>query len=231
MKILAIDTSASAGSVAVTDGARLMAALTLDIDFTHARRLMRDIDLVLRAVGLEPTQLDGIALTLGPGSFTGLRIGVATAKGMALAANLPVVGVTTLDALAMNLFGCGERPVWALVDARKGEVYAAEYRSRADGVPAREGELLLLSPGNLAAKVSPHPAIFLGDGIPLCRETLERALGQGNCLFAPSHLWGVRAEVVAMLGRELLSRGEVLDLATFGPLYIRPSEAELKAGA
>jgi tRNA threonylcarbamoyladenosine biosynthesis protein TsaB len=225
VKVLAIDTSSPAGSVAIAEGDHLMAELLLDVHYTHSRRLMRDVDLLLRAVNLTVKDVDGFALTLGPGSFTGLRIGVATVKGMALVADRPVAGVLTLDALAQNLFATATE-AWAVIDARKGEVFCACYEPGPEGM-VRQGEPLLLSPEGLAARAG-GPAVFLGSGVPLCEEALRAAAG-GEHLFAPRHLWAIRASVVAALGLERLRSGDVLDLATFGPVYLRPSEAELAA--
>jgi tRNA threonylcarbamoyladenosine biosynthesis protein TsaB len=225
LKVLSIDTSSPAGSVAVTDGAHLMAELLLNVDYTHSRRLMRDIDLLLKAVGLTVNRLDGFALTLGPGSFTGLRIGVATIKGMAMLTDKPVAGVLTLDALAANLCATAW-PVWALLDARKAEVFAARYEARGE-VMARVGEPLCLSPDELARRVEGRAegcALFLGSGVPLCEGPLRERLSEA-ALFAPRHLWPIRAAAVAALGAEKLARGETLDVATFEPYYIRPSEA------
>lgn len=228
MKVLAIDTSSPAGSVAIVEDDRLMAELLLNVDYTHSRRLMRDIDLLLRAVDLGVKQIDGFALTLGPGSFTGLRIGVATVKGMALVADKPVAGVLTLDALAQNLFGTAS-DVWALLDARKGEVFAARYLPRTGGME-RVGEPLLLKPAELAERCR-APSIFLGSGVPLCEGLLRERCAElpgAEILLAPRHLWPIRAAVVAALGLERLRAGDVENLATFGPLYLRASEAELK---
>ena len=223
--MLAIDTSSPTGSVAIADDDRLMAEFTLNLDYTHSRRLMRDIDLLLRALGLTIHQLDGLALTLGPGSFTGLRVGVATVKGMAIAADKPVAAVLTLDALAQNLFGTAAE-VWALIDARKGEVFAARYLAGSGGRLERQGEPLLLTPQGLAGRLR-GPAIVLGSGVPLCKNIWRE--GPAQVMVAPQQLWQVRASVVAALGMERLRAGQTEDLAAFGPLYLRPSDAELKA--
>lgn len=225
MRLLAIDTSSPLGSVAIVEEERLVAELSLDVEYTHSRRLMRDVDLVLKAVGLTIRQIDGFALTLGPGSFTGLRIGVATVKGMAMVSEKPIAGVVTLDALAQNLFGTA-CDAWALIDARKGEVFAARYVPLTDRME-RSGEPLLLKPAELLQHVQ-GPSLFLGSGVPLCEGPLREALGDLP-VFAPRHLWPIRAAVVAALGRAKIEAGEVEDLATFGPLYLRASEAELKS--
>jgi tRNA threonylcarbamoyladenosine biosynthesis protein TsaB len=224
LKVLAIDTSSPAGSVAIAADDHLVAELVLNVDYTHSRRLMRDVDLLLRAVGLTVKDLDGFALTLGPGSFTGLRIGVATVKGMAMVADKPVAGVVTLDALAQNLFGTA-CDVWALIDARKGEVFASHYVPQSDRMAAT-GPPLLLTPEELAERAH-GPTLLLGSGVPLCEQLMRERHGDLP-VFAPRHLWQIRGAVVAALGLEKLRAGAVEDLATFGPLYIRPSEAELK---
>ena len=127
MKILGIDTSTSCGSVGLIDGDSVIAEYLIDIPVTHSERLLGSIEHVLRQAGCSTGELDGWAISLGPGSFTGLRIGVSTIKGLAFATQKPVAGVPTLDVLAFNI---SPTPylICPVLDARKGEVYAAFYR-------------------------------------------------------------------------------------------------------
>ena len=127
MRVLAVDTSTMAGGVALVDGERVIGESLLDVRTTHSERLMLAVDRVLGDAGWAPRTLDGLAVAIGPGSFTGLRIGVAAVKGLALALKCPVAAVPTLDAMAAQL-PWASRPVCAILAARRDEVYASLYR-------------------------------------------------------------------------------------------------------
>jgi len=179
---------------------------------------------MLDETGLTLAQLDGIAFGSGPGSFTGLRVGIATIKGLALALGLPVAAVPTLDALAATL-PFADAPVCALLDARKGEVYCSLYRWR-EGEMAREWDYLALTPEAVAARLT-APVIVLGDGVPACRAQLAR-LGAGVREAPPARRLPSPA-LVAQLGHAVLAAGGGLAAEAVTPFYLRPSEAELKA--
>ena len=172
MRVLAIDTSTLAGGVALVDGERTVAEYVLDIRLTHSERLMPAIDRVMRDAGWTPPDLTGLAVAVGPGSFTGLRIGVSAVKGLALALSLPIAAVPTLDALAAGLSGAA-LPVCAVVFARRDEVYASLYRW--DGCAMRrEWDYVALSPGELAARLR-EPVMLVGEGAASISSPLARS--------------------------------------------------------
>jgi tRNA threonylcarbamoyladenosine biosynthesis protein TsaB len=224
MKILALESATLTGGAALLDGDRLVGETTLSIALTHSERMMAVVDRLLQDCGWTPADLEGLAVSVGPGSFTGLRVGIATVKGLALALSLPVAAVPTLDALAATLPFAGA-PVCPLLDARKGEVYCSLYRWRGETM-TREWDYLALAPAAAAARL-PTPVIVLGDGVAPCRPHLAR-LGDG-VMEAPPARRRPSAGVVAQLGHALLVSGKGMEAETLSPLYLRPSEAELKA--
>lgn len=226
MKILAADTSTPSGSVALLDGATLMAEWTLHSAMTHNRRLLQSVDILLAQVGWEIEQIDGFAVTVGPGSFTGIRIGLTTMKTMAWALGKPYVGISTLDALAAPLCHASI-PVCALVDARKGEVYSALYQADGGGGMTRLVPPAAVSPERLAEQIE-RPTLVCGDGWLSYRSLLEDRLGP-LAIPAPAPCHAVRAGFVAELARARLLAGGSQDPMESIPLYVRPSEAELKS--
>jgi tRNA threonylcarbamoyladenosine biosynthesis protein TsaB len=224
MKILALESATLAGGAALLDGERLVGETTLSIALTHSERMMAVVDRLLSDCGWSPRDLEGLAVSIGPGSFTGLRVGVATMKGLALALDLPVAPVPTLDALAATL-PFAAAPVCPLLDARKGEVYCSLYRWQGNAM-ARQWDYLALAPDVAAARLD-GPVIVLGDGVVTCRPYLAR-LGDA-VMEAPPARRLPSPGVVAQLGHALLSAGKGLDAEALVPLYLRPSEAELKA--
>jgi len=217
MRVLAVETSSLAGGVALLDAERLVAEYLLDVSVTHSERLMAAVDQVLAGARWTARDLEGLAVAVGPGSFTGLRIAVSTAKGLALALGLPIAAVPTLDAMAAAL-PWAALPVCPVLDARKGEVYASLYRW--DGAAMRrEWDYLALTPAALAARLS-EPVIVVGDGAPGVRSSHARVVPPPRRLPSPA--------CVGALGLERLRRGETVTAAALAPLYLRPSEAELK---
>ena len=224
MKLLAVESATLSGGVAVLDGDRLLGEITLNIAITHSERLMSAVDRVLADCGLAPADLDGLAVSVGPGSFTGLRVGLATVKALAMALDLPVAAVPTLDALASRL-PFADAPVCPILDARKAEVYLSLYRWSGDGM-TRVWDYMGLPPEAAAARLE-APVILLGDGIEACRPWLDR-LGDGIRI-APAAQRLPSAAAVATLGRAVLAAGLGVGAEALAPLYLRPSEAELKA--
>jgi tRNA threonylcarbamoyladenosine biosynthesis protein TsaB len=169
MKILALDTATNSCSVAATDDGALSAELTIRKNQTHSKHLMELIHSVLEIAGFGVADLDGLAVTIGPGSFTGLRIGISTIKGLAHALDKPVVGVSTLEALAWQ---CGQTSylICPLLDARKGEVYAATYRFNADQLVQKTSARAMI-PEAIAEEVK-SPCVFIGTGARLYRKSI-----------------------------------------------------------
>lgn len=224
MRILAVETSTLAGGAALLDGERVLGEYTLNIRATHSERLMAAVDRLLRDSGWEVADLEGLAVAIGPGSFTGLRIGVSAVKGLALALGIPVAAVPTLDALAATL-PFATYPVCPVLDAKKGEVYACLYHWDG-GAMVRDWEYLALTPEALCHRLS-GTVIFLGDAPETLRGLLETRLGS-NARFAPAGRRLPSPGCVGVLGHALLLAGRTVDAAALTPLYLRPSEAELR---
>jgi len=225
MKVLGIDTSSSCGSVGLIDEELLIAESLLNSDVTHSERLLVTIERILKEARLAVGDLDGWAISLGPGSFTGLRIGVSTVKGLALATQKPVAGVSTLDTLAHQI-PFTPYLICPILDARKGELYTSFYRYGEGNELKRESDYLAIKPQDLIKRIRER-VIFIGDGVRTHGDTLRKSL-ESLAIFAPHSLNFLHGSGVARLGLELLRKGEALDLATFTPLYVRPSEAEIK---
>lgn len=225
MRILAIDTSTASGSVALLEGARLVAEWTLQSAQTHNRRLLRTIDDLLRQVGWAIEDIDGFAVSTGPGSFTGIRIGLTTMKTLAWALGRPLAAIPTLDALAAP-FRFSRLPVCTMLDARKKEVYCALYRSDGTGRICRQGPYRAIPPEQVAGLVE-APTLFCGDGWLLYRSAILEKLGD-LALEAPASQHIVRAGTVGELAARRFAEGCADDPVTAVPIYVRPSEAEIK---
>ena len=225
MKVLGIDTSTSCGSVGLIDNGEVIADYLLNISITHSERLLGAIEFVLKEAHCNMESLEGWAISLGPGSFTGLRIGVSTIKGLAFATGKPVAGVSTLDVLASEI-ATTPYLICPILDARKQEVYTAFYRYEKGNTLKRLSPHQAIRPEDLIKKIN-EQTIFLGDGVKTYRNFLLNSL-PSLVIFPPVPLHFPHGSIVAKLGSELLQKGECLDLATFTPIYIRPSEAEIK---
>jgi len=229
--ILAIDTASSCSAVALTRGSvvtgEVVASLSLNSSVTHSRRLLTAIDWLFSESGTDWQDVDGLAVSLGPGSFTGLRIGMATAKGLVTATQKPLLGVSTLDALALSC--SGERLICAVLDARKKEVYTCFYRYDLQGIPRRTGSVRVLSPQRLAEEIQ-QPVLFVGDAVMLYGKLWQEALGT-RFASAPRTLHYPCASTLGLLAGEMLQQDQCLDPATAAPLYVRASDAELSLGA
>ena len=225
MKVLGIDTSTSCGSVGLIDDGEVLSDYLLNIPVTHSERLLGAIEFVLKETRCPIENIDGWAISIGPGSFTGLRIGVSTVKGLAFATGKPVAGVSTLDVLASQIAPTSYL-ICPILDARKKEVYTAFYRYEEDGSLRRQSNYQAIGPEELVKRIT-EQTIFLGDGVRTYRDFLLNSL-LSLAIFPLAPLHVSRGSVVAKLGSELLQKGECLDLSTFVPIYVRPSEAEMK---
>ena len=223
MRVLALETSTLAGGVALCEDGRVVGLSLLNVALTHSERLMSMVDRLLEDCRCTLAQVQGLAVSIGPGSFTGLRVGVATVKGLALALGLPVAAVPTLDALAANL-PFADAPVCTLLDARKGEVYVCLYQWTGQAME-RRSDYLALPPQDVAEWLR-APVIVLGDGVPACRPYLER-LGDGVRV-APAAQSVPSAAMIGQIGHVMLATGKGISGDALEPFYLRPSEAELK---
>lgn len=234
MLLIGIESSALVASVALVRDDTLIAEYTMNNTKTHSQTLLPMLDEIVRASGIEMKDVDAIAISRGPGSFTGLRIGSATAKGLGLALDKPVVEVPTLDALAYNLYGISDAVICPIMDARRQEVYSGIYDFRAEE-GKRGGSLVMNtlsaeSAGPLADVLEElnrigRPVIFLGDGVPVYAELIAQKLNVSYS-FAPGHVSRQRAASVAMLGVFMAQKGQLVSAAEHAPVYLRVSQAE-----
>lgn len=228
MKILAIDTSSSSGSIAVLDGPGLMAELTVSYVGTHSEWLLASIDRLLKDSGLDISDIGLFAIGKGPGSFTGLRIGVAAIKGLAWPLGRKVAGVSTLKALALNL-RYSNMTVCPVLDARKGEVYTALFRYINDRMETVLDETAI-SPRALIQVIneeaSARPVVFLGNGLNTYLDTFKTCVK--TTVFAPEPLWHIKASNIGLLALE--EAASAVFAGDLSPAYLRKSEAEIKAG-
>jgi len=226
MKILGIDSSGLVASAAITADDLLVAEFTVNNGQTHSQTLLPMIDRVVMMSGIVLEELDGIAVSEGPGSFTGLRIGSSTAKGMALALKKPVIPVPTLEGLAYRL-ACADGVICPLMDARRNQVYTGVYRFAKDGtlecvIPQTATALseILQKINALGEKVH-----YLGDGTAVYREILQKETAVAFDI-APLHLNRQSAAAVAALGALYLKQGKGVDAKEHTPVYLRQSQAE-----
>jgi tRNA threonylcarbamoyladenosine biosynthesis protein TsaB len=223
--ILAIETATGCGSVALTRGTgqtgKVLAEYSLQPEVTHSRRLLGSVQAIMKSAGVEWKHLDGIAVSQGPGSFTGLRIGMAAAQGMAMAAGIPLLSVPTLDGLAAQVPPV-DSPVCCLLDARKQQVYAALYRCEDKG-HQRISPYLVLRPEELVAHVQ-EPTLMVGPGVQACMPALQK---HPQVRLMATTLLAPRAAAIGFCGGAHLriESGELSEHVT--PLYVRASEAEL----
>ena len=231
MKILALDSSVLVASVAVVEddgvNSSLLAEYTVNYKKTHSQTLLPMLDEIARMIELDLNTIDAIAVAAGPGSFTGLRIGSATAKGLGLALDKPLVHVPTVDALAYNLYGT-DRVICPLMDARRNQVYTGIYEFRNNELSVIEPQMAVgieVIAGKLRALG--REVVFLGDGVPVFRKALMEELMQGmDFSFAPAHLNKQRAGAVAALAVSYVRAGKIETAAEHRPDYLRPSQAE-----
>ncbi len=225
MKILGIDSSGIVASAAIADEENIIAEFTVNNRQTHSQTLLPMIDEVVKRSEVALEDIDAIAVAAGPGSFTGLRIGSATAKGLGLALNKPLVSVPTLDGLAYRLMGM-TGIVCPIMDARRNQVYTAAYH--VDGVrPEYVIEQKAVDIKELLEELSGlhEPVTFLGDGVSVHKETIVNEL-KGVYQFAPVHLSKQSAASVAALGIVYYKEGKIETAAEHKPFYLRKSQAE-----
>lgn len=222
MNIIAIETSSRVGSVALVRDGEVARALSFEKGMEHGRLLQVKLDEVCRAEGVAPRRdIDAIAVSQGPGSFTGLRVGVACAKALAFAIERPVVAVCSFDALALNAPEDAER-VCASLDAKRGDVYYGVYE-RAGRDWIRRGGPAVARPEDVVAKLE-RPVWVLGDAARAHREAFS---GEGVHI-APEEAWTVRAGAVGLLGHRMAIEGRFADPDALVPIYLRRPEAEEK---
>ncbi|MBL0699280.1 MAG: tRNA (adenosine(37)-N6)-threonylcarbamoyltransferase complex dimerization subunit type 1 TsaB [Desulfosarcina sp.] len=226
MKILAADTATRSCSVALIDNSDLICEQTLISGQTHSRHLMDMIKKAFDLADLTINDLDGFAVTIGPGTFTGLRIGISSMKGLAAAAGKPVAGISSLKALAAQSSFSGH--VCAMIDARRGEVYSGRYSVSASGfnssIVKQESAETVMTPEQTVSRID-EPTLFIGNGAFLYQQKIKAILG---CLaIFPSLLQNtIQASTIARLGMEQLQKKYHTTPHPLIPSYIRASDAE-----
>ena len=240
MKILAIDTSGNVATAAIYEDGIITAEYSIhhkklgrgnkNGEKTHSETLLPMIDEMVKGKGLDINELDAIAVSEGPGSFTGLRIGSATAKGMGLALGKPIVNVPTLMALAMNVYD-EDAIISPIMDARRQQVYNALYEYvKADGESLelkelREADALAVSDLLDLLNEMGRKVVFLGDGVDVYKDVIKENI-KVPYSFAPAQIRYQRAGSVALLGAKLVEEGKAVNASEHSPVYLRPSQAE-----
>ena len=224
MKILAVDTSATAASVAIAEENKLIGEFSIDTALTHSRTLMPMLEQLLKNTGSTIDDIEALAVNAGPGSFTGVRIGVAAVKGLAFSKNLPCVSVSTLHSMAYNMLGC-DCIVCAVMDARCSQVYNALFRVGGEKVTRlTEDRALSLSDLKQELKSIKEKIILVGDGAVLCSNYLGKELD--NVVLAPFNKRVQTASSVAYAAFEKLKQGEKLTAQQLMPVYLRLPQAQ-----
>jgi tRNA threonylcarbamoyladenosine biosynthesis protein TsaB len=223
MRILAVDTSTMAGGVTLMESGRVLCDLRVNLQVSHTPRLLALIHHALTLASVPLASIDLFAASQGPGSFTGLRIGIATMMGLGQAMRRPVLGIDTLEALAMKAWPAAY-PVCPLLDARKGEVFGAIFRVAAEG-PRRLTPNLVMPPDAFCANIT-QPTLLLGTGVDVYREIWDRHLGE-LAIFAPSWLGMPCSVEVGALAFTQATVGPGGPSSVLTPIYVRASEAEV----
>ncbi|MBC8059334.1 MAG: tRNA (adenosine(37)-N6)-threonylcarbamoyltransferase complex dimerization subunit type 1 TsaB [Clostridiaceae bacterium] len=224
MKILSIDSATESASCAILEENRLLGEINFNYKKQHSVILMTMVEHLLKNLALNIGDIDGFVISKGPGSFTGLRIGIATVKGLSAGTGKPFLGVSSLDALAYNMaFTTGI--ICPILDALRGNVYTALYKFQGATLE-RITDYLVISLEELITLLKEHesPYTFIGDAVHIYKNTLIEALP--NVQFAPVHLNLVRASALGELGLTFLALGQQDDINSFAPLYLRKSQAE-----
>jgi len=228
MVILAFDTSTKTASVALLQNEVLIVEQIINTRKNHGETLLSAIESILAVAGMQIDDIELVAVTIGPGSFTGLRVGAGTAKGLAFSKGIPIVGVSTLDAMAANA-PSKKITICPMLDARKNEVYTAFYRMNRTGFPVRITDERVISPELLLADID-EDILYLGDGA-LAYGNLIRSKMHNKAHFVPAPLNYIRASSVGLIGLKKFHDGDTLNSLMLTPRYVRLSEAETKGRA
>ena len=223
MILLAVDTATEICGVALAVDGRVTGELILSRGETHTRSIMSAVQALLSVGSLQISDIDLFAVTRGPGSFTGLRIGISTVKGLAVATGKPMVGISSLDVVAHQAEG-GTALVCPLLDARRNEVYWSLYRRDGEKLVRRQKEQVGRA-GDIAEHID-GSCFFIGNGVPPYRTVIESALNR-PAVFSIEDNHALRPAVLARLGWAKYQAGRVDDVGTFAPVYLRKSDAEL----
>jgi tRNA threonylcarbamoyladenosine biosynthesis protein TsaB len=229
MLTLAVECATNTVGLALLDEGDVHAELYLRLGRHHAEVLLPALDKLFLLSGFKPENVDLLACSIGPGSFTGLRIGVSTVKGLALATGKPVVGVSTLEALALNA-APSSRLICPMLDARKNQVYACLYRIGPEGLPKAEGPEKLTDVTQFLQDLDQEEVVFLGDGA-LRYEKLIRETMKGREILCSGSHHRLMASAVGLIGLHQYQKGFIMNTLNFIPRYLRLSEAETKCAS
>lgn len=224
MRILALDSSGLVATVAIVEDDQTIAEYTVNYKKTHSQTLLPMLDEIVKMTEFDLDTIDAIAVAGGPGSFTGLRIGSATAKGLGLALDKPLIHVPTVDGMAYNLFGC-KGIICPMMDARRNQVYTGMYHFENEFEVVEEQ--MAIDVQELIQKLNAYgeKVTFLGDGVPVYRAQLEEGLKVPYC-FAPAHVNRQSAAAVGALGMKYYAEGKLETAKEHQPDYLRVSQAE-----
>lgn len=223
MRVLSIDTATESASCAVLEDDKLLGEINFNFGKAHSVILMSMIDTLLTSIHVDISEIDGFISSKGPGSFTGLRIGMATVKGLCFGSKKDFISVSTLDSLAFNL-AYSSGVICPIMDALRGNVYTALYTFKGEELQ-RISEYMVIPIEELIKVLKEYEKVnFIGDGIIKFKEVLKNNISNTN--FAPVHLNAARASSLGELGMKLLKSGMKEDINTSTPIYLRKSQAE-----
>ena len=221
MRLFCLDTSTLAGSIAILEDECVRAEVNINLGRKHTERLLPGMDWLFQELAIEPREIEAVSVGIGPGSFTGLRVGLATAKGLALSLSVPIVGVSSLEALAWQVrFYPGK--ILALLDARKGQVFAGFFQGGDEF--KLESEPMAIDPSELVEKIKTK-TLVVGEGLAAYPEILEKV--KNKVSVAGFEYDYPRASIVGRLGLIRLQRGESDSPETLAPVYLRGSDAQM----
>lgn len=223
MRILGIDTSSKVLSIALGEDKRIIIEESHLLDRRHSSLLVLKIKDMLKKLSLSIKDVDAFVIGLGPGSFTGLRIGVSSVKGFGIATKKPCIGIPSIDAMALNADE-EKKSIVPVIDAKREQVYSAIYKRERDRI-LRKSEYLLLNIDNVMKRIG-GPAVFLGDGITLYREGIQRL--NKKAVFLGEECWYPRASNLIRLALGRIKRYKQADLAKLKPIYLYPKDCQVK---
>lgn len=225
MTILALDSSGLVASVAILTDDSITAEYTINFKKTHSQTLLPMLDTIVSMVELDLSKIDAIAIASGPGSFTGLRIGSSTAKGLGLALKKPLISIPTIEGLAFNLFGT-DKIICPIMDAKRNQVYTGLYEFKKDEfITLSEQKAVSIEEIVNELNLLSREVIFLGDGVEVYKDIIQEKITV-PFLFAPAHLTKQRASAIATLGKMYYENGVIEEAAEHKPTYLRLPQAE-----
>ena len=225
MRVLALDSSGMVASVAIVEDEQILAEYSVNYKKTHSQTLLPMLDEIVRMTELDLNSVDAIAVAGGPGSFTGLRIGSATAKGLGLVWKKPLIHVPTVDAMAYNLYGT-DKIICPIMDARRNQTYTGLYLFEKEQFNIIMPQCAV-SIDELLEKINEigKSVIFVGDGIPVFKDYIDEKISVEH-FYAPAHMNRQRAGAVAVLGQKYFAEGKIETAVEHQPDYLRKSQAE-----